>query len=215
MKNNMTKRSKIIAGIAGGITIITLVAAIIWFSMPIEQRNMVSFMMKKGPAYENYKEYQTINKNTSALLPTSFEPAVAVTTNDDYNSNITVITEIVLNERSKMVKKAIVQPNVTTAYPGWRLIADEGFEEGVNTFGPSPLSYLTCGVAANLHTQILRAAEILNVELENVKVEVLNKFHWEEMLSAEGAGFLGETHTNIIIESGESEETIRNLKTWH
>jgi len=44
-----------------------------------------------------------------------------------------------------------------------------------------------------------------------VKVEVLNKFHWENMLSAEGAGFLSETYANIIIKSGESKETVRKL----
>jgi len=168
--------------------------------------------MKNGASYENYQEYQVIEWNESALLPSSFEPVVAETTNDDYNSNITVITEMVLNEKSKMFKKAMVHPNGAAGYPGWQLIADEGFEEGQDSFGPSPLSYLTTGVAANLHTQILRPAEVLNVELDNVKVEVLNKFHWENMMSAEGAGFLDETHTNIIIESSESEETIRNLK---
>jgi len=209
---SMKKRSKIILAIAGVLVIITSVAAIVWFNMPSEQRNMVSFMMKKGTSYEHYQEYQTIDRNETAPLPTSFKPTVAETTNDDYNSNITVITEMVKNEKSKMVKKAMVQPNGASAYLGWQLIADEGFDEGVNTFGPSPLSYLTTGIAANLHTQILRAAEVLNIELESVKVEVLNKFHWEDMMSAEGAGFLSETHTNIIIESSESEETIQNLK---
>jgi hypothetical protein len=34
----------------------------------------------------------------------------------------------VLNEKPKMVKKAMVQPNGEAAYPGWQLIADEGFE---------------------------------------------------------------------------------------
>ncbi len=206
------KNTKITVTIASLIGILATVAAIIWFSMPSEQRNMVSFMMKDGASYENYLEYQTIDRNESAPLPSSFEPLVAETTDDDYNSNITVITEIGQNEKSKMFKKATVQPNGADSYTGWQLIADEGFEEGVNTFGPSPLSYLTSGVAANLHTQILRAAEVLNVELENVKVEVLNKFHWENMMSAAGAGFLDETHTNIIIESSESEETIAKLK---
>ena len=206
------KRSKIIVAFGALIAIIGIVAAIIWFSMPTEQRNMVSFMMKTGSSDENYQEYQVIERNETSPSPSSFEPVVAETTNDDYNSNITVITEMVQNEKSKMLKKATVQPNGDDSYTGWLLIADEGFEEGVNSFGPSPLSYLTTGAAANLHTQILRAAEVLNVELESVKVEVLNKFHWENMMSAEGAGFLDETHTNIIIESSESEETIRNLK---
>lgn len=205
----MKKGTKIIIAI---VAVLAIVGTTVWFSIPSAQRNMVSFMMKSGPSYDNYQEYQTIDRNTTAPSPTSFEPVIAEMTSDDYNSNITVITEMVLNERSKMVKKASVQPNGAEGYMGWQLIADEGFEEGVNTFGPSPLSYLTSGVAANLHTQILRAADVLTLELDNVKVEVLNKFHWEEMLSEDGAGFLGETYTNIIIESNESEESIRELK---
>jgi len=207
----MKKKSKIIVAFAAVMVIIAFVAVIIWFSMPSEQRNMVLFKMMSGPSYENYQEYQTIERNEAALAPSSFEPVVAETTNDDYNSNITVITEMVQNEKSKMFKKAMVQPNGAADYPGWQLIADEGFDEDQNSFGPSPLSYLTTGAAANLHTHIIRASEVLNVELDRVKVEVLDKFHWENMMSAEGAGFLSETHTNIIIESSESEETIRNL----
>ncbi len=208
----MKNRSKIIIGLTTFVVVIIFGASIYWFSMPSGQRNLISFMMMKGPSYENYHEYQTIERNESAPKPTSFKPVIAETTEEDYNCNITVITEAVKNERSKMMKKAVVRPNTKTDYMGWQLIADEGFEEGVNTFGPSPLSYLTTGIAANLHTQILRAAEILNVELDKVKVEVLNKFHWENMMSEQGAGFLGETHTNIIIDSDESEETINNLK---
>jgi len=207
----MKTMHKIILGFVAVIAIAVLAAAIYWFSMPSELRNMITWMIFPGPSYENHQEYQTIERNASPLLTTSFEPVVATTTGNDYNSNITVITEMVQNDKSKMVKKARVQPNGAADYPGWQLIADEGFEEGVDTFGPSPLSYLTTGTAANLHTQILRAAEVLDVELDNVKVEVLNTFRWDNMTSAEGAGFLDETHTNIIIESNESEETIGNL----
>ena len=208
----MKKKTKLIVAFAAILLITASVSAIIWFSMPSEQRNMIAFQMKNGASYENYQDYQTIDRSKTALLPTSFKPVVAETTNDDYNSNITVITEMVKNEKSKMFKKAMVQPNGAANYLGWQLIADEGFDEGENTFGPSPLSYLTTGAAANLHTQILRVAEVLNIELKSVKVEVLNKFHWDNMMSAEGVGFLDETYTNIIIESSESEETIQNLK---
>ncbi len=85
----MKKRSKIIVAFGALIAIIGIVAAIIWFSMPIEQRNMVSFMMKKGSSYENYQEYQVIERNETPPSPTSFEPVVAKTTDDDYNNNIT------------------------------------------------------------------------------------------------------------------------------
>ena len=208
----MKKKSKIIISLGAVMVVIASAATIIWFHMPSEQRNMISFMMKKGANYKNYEEYQTIDRNESSPSPTSFEPIIAQTTNVDYNQNIIVVTEMVKNERSKMLKKAMVQPNGGSNYTGWQLIADEGFEKGVNSFGPSPLSYLTTGAASNLHTQIIRTAQIMGIELNNVKVEVLNKFHWENMMSSEGAGFLDETHTNIIIESHESEETIKKLK---
>ncbi len=209
---SMNNTQKIILGLVAVIVIIASVAGIYWFSMPVEQRNMILFMFEDSPEYENYQEYQVIDRNEFALAPTSFEPVVAKTTTQDYNSNILVITEMVENEQSKMLKKAMSRPNGAADYPGWQLIADEGFEEGVDSFGPSPLSYMTTGVATNLHTQILRAAEVQGVELDYVKVEVLNKFHWENMMSPEGVGFLDETYTNIIIESNESEETIRKLK---
>lgn len=208
----MKKRSNIIISFAAIVLVIGTVVAVFWFFTPRELRNMLSFMSGKEGPYENHQEYQVIDRNESALVPTSFVPVVAETMEDDYNCNITVVTGMVQNERSKMFKKAGVQPNGATDYAGWHLIADEGFKDGVNTFGPSPLSYLTSGTAANLHTQILRAAEVMNVELEGVKVEVLNKFHWEDMLAAGGAGFLSETHTNIIIKSSESAGTIKKLK---
>jgi len=209
---SMKTISKIGLAATAVVVIAAIVAAIFWFSMPSEQRNMVVFQMTKGPSYEHYQEYQTIDKNKSAPLPTSFKSIVAETTTNDYNSNITVITEMVLNEKSRMFKKAMVQPNGANPYLGWQLIADESFDEGADSFGPSPLSYLTSGAAANLHTQILRAAKVMNIELDNVKVEVLNKFRWKNMMSAEALGFVDKTHANIIIESSESEETIRNLK---
>lgn len=208
----MQKKYKITVVIAATIVVIASVAASLWYSMPSEQRNMMLFMMKSGESYEDYLEFQVIEPNVFAPSPTSFKPNTAETSDSNYNSNITVIAGRMLNENSNMFKQAAVQPNGANNYTGWHLIADEGFREGVNTFGPSPLSYLTTGAAANLHTQVLRAAKVLGLELENVKVEVLNKFYWNEMLSDKGTGNLGETHTNIIIESNESDEAIYKLK---
>ena len=119
---------------------------------------------------------------------------------------------MVKNENSKMLKKGMVQSTGFDDYTGWHVIADEGAAEGSYPFGPSPLSYYTVGVASNLHTQILKAAQVKGVVLENVKVEVLNKFRWHEMMSPDGAGFLDETNTNIIIESSASEEIIQEIK---
>ena len=194
------------------VVVIAIIAAIVWFSMPSEQRNMISFMMVKGKSYNNYQEYQVIDRNDEALAPTSFEPSVADTIGKNNNRNIVAITEMVKNENSKMLKKGMVQSTGIDDYTGWHLIADEGADEGANPFGPSPLSYYTSGLAANLHTQILRAAEVKGIELDNVKVEVLNKFRWDDMMSPDGAGFLDVTTTNIIIESSASKEVIQGIK---
>lgn len=204
----MNIKTKIILSSIAVISILALVAITIWFSMPSEQRNMISFMMMNGASYENYQEYQVIDRNDEALVPTSFEPSVADVIEGNNNSNIIAITEMVKNENSPMMKKGMVQSMGIDDYTGWYLIADEV----ENPFGPSPLSYYTGGLAANLHTQILKVAKLKSVELDNVKVELLNKFHWHDMMSADGAGFLDETNTTIIIESSAPEEIILEIK---
>lgn len=204
-----TKINKIVVAV---IVIIAFVVGVFWFSMPSEQRNMVCFMMKNRKKHENYKDYQVVERNNKALAPTSFKPSIAAKIEGCNNSNIVAITEMVKNENSKMLKKGMVQASGINDYTGWHLIADEGAKEGSNPFGPSPLSYYTAGLAANLHTQILRAAVVKGVEFESVKVEVLNKFRWNEMMSHDGAGYLDETNTNIIIESSFTEEIIQEIK---
>ncbi|MFA6830812.1 MAG: OsmC family protein [Bacteroidaceae bacterium] len=208
----MKKRSKIIIAITSLLGVVALVGGVVWFSMSSEKRNMISFMMLNGESYDNYQEYQVVDRNDEALNPTSFEPSVAPTVEGSANCTIVAITEMVKNEKSKMLKKGMVQSTGVDDYTGWHVIADEGADEGSNPFGPSPLSYYTAGIAANLHTQIIRAANVKGAKLDNIKVEVLNKFRWNEMLSPQGAGFLDVTNTNIIIESSEPEEVIQEIK---
>ena len=209
----MKNKNKVIIGIASFFGVVAVVGAVLWFSMSSEKRNMVSFMMFGGKSYDNYKEYQVIDHNVQALAPTSFMPGVASAVDGSMNRNIVAITEMVKNENSKMLKKGMVQTTGVDDYTGWHVIADEGAKDGVNPFGPSPLSYYTAGIAANLHTQIIKAAEFKGVKLDNVKVEVLNKFRWNDMLASDGAGFLDETNTNIIIKSDVSQDVIEEIKT--
>ena len=205
-------KRKIVLGGAALLVLAVIGVGIYWFTMPSAQRNMLSFMMFGGQSYDNYQEYQTIDYRNEALVPTTFEPVAAVSTEAENNSNIIAVTEMVKNENSKMLKKGNVQTIGVEDYNGWYAIADEGAAEGLNPFGPSPLSYYTAGLAANLHTQILKAAEIKGVRLDSVKVEVLNNFRWNEMMSDEGAGFLDVSSTNIIIESSEPKEVIQKIK---
>jgi uncharacterized OsmC-like protein len=209
---NRKKSKKIILAIAIIIGIVVVAGTIYWFSMPLDQRNMILFMMTGGDKYDSYQEYQVLDRNDKALAPTAFEPSVADTIEGANASNIVAITKMILNENSKMSKIGRVQTTGIEDYTGWQVIADEGAKEGENPFGPSPLSYYTSGLAANLHTQILRAAEVKGVTLDLVKVEVMNTFRWNEMLSPNGAGFLDQTNTIIIIESSASEKEIQEIK---
>jgi uncharacterized OsmC-like protein len=210
-KSKMKKGKKIILIIVAVILIIALAAGIFWFSMPSGQRNMILFMMNSGDSYDNYQEYQVIDRNNESLKPTAFVPSVADLIEGSDNINVIAVTEMVKNENSSMFKKGMVQ-STGIDYTGWHLIADEGAVEGSYPFGPSPLSYWTSGLAANLHQQILKAAEVKGIELNNVKVEVLNKFRWDDMMASDGAGFTDETNTNIIIESSASAEVIQEIK---
>ena len=70
----MKNKSKIILGITSFFVAVVLVCGVIWFSMASEERNIILFMMMKGERYDNYQEYQVIDRNNETLAPTSFKP---------------------------------------------------------------------------------------------------------------------------------------------
>jgi len=216
-KNKVVKRVVISVG---SILLIALVAAsIYWFSIPKGQRNMLTFMMFSGGNYDNYEVSQVVDRNEIDFKPTTFIPVPAETDETNNNQNILVVTEMLQNESSSMLKGAYVQDLGINDYNGWHFLADEGAAEGENPYGPSPLSYYTAGVATNLHTQIINASNVLNVELDNVKVEVVNKFRWNEMSSDSGTGHTDTITTSVIIESRASDEDVQAVmdlafKAW-
>lgn len=208
-KKKKSLLQKIGIGIGGLLALAIVAVAIYWFSMPEASRNMISFMMFSSESYDNYEEYQMVERNDNPLQPSGPDMIGA---EEDNNVNIGTVTEMVKNEESSMFKKGMVQTAGITDYTGWQLLADEGAAEGEYPFGPSPLSYYTVGVASNLHTQILMAAEVEGIVLDDVTVEVINDFHWEEMMADDGSGHLGLSTVNIIIESDASDEVIERIK---
>lgn len=211
-KKKMKTRNKIIIGIASVLMIAVIGLGAYWFSIPVEARNMVTMMMVGGESYDDYTVYQVVDYSDDIVMPSAFEPKAAQASEGDENVNIATATEMVLNENSGMLKKGNVRTLGVDDYNGWSAVADEGASNDGYPYGPSPLSYYTAGVAANLHTQVIKAAEVQGVELEEVSVEVRNTFRWDEMMSAEGKGFLDVTTSNIIIESDESPEVIEEIK---
>ena len=204
--------NKIILAVVAILVVAVLAGSAYWFSMPSEQRNMLTFMMFGGENCDNYQEYQVIGRNDKPLTPTSFEPTATISNENVKNVNIASVTEKLKNEDSTMLKKGNVQTMGIDEYYGWYALADEGAAGGSYPFGPSPLSYYTAGLASNLHTQIIKAAEIKEVAIDNVKVEIINTFRWDDMMSAEGAGFLDLSKVSIMIESSASEDVIQEVK---
>lgn len=212
----MKTKNKIMLGIGSFFTVILVALAVIWFSIPEGQRNMILFMAGTGnEKYEDYVEYQVIDRNPNPL-EASFEVVPGVTS----NVNIQTIAGPLKNEDSSMLKIGRVETIGIESDNGWQILADE-VVSGDNgyPYATSPLSYYTTGLASNLHTQVLDAATILNVDITSVTVEVMNTFRWNEMSTADGAGFLDVSYTNILIDSESSIEEIEAvvdlaLKGW-
>jgi len=141
-KNKVVKRVVISVG---SILLIALVAAsIYWFSIPKGQRNMLTFMMFSGGNYDNYEVSQVVDRNEIDFKPTTFIPVPAETDETNNNQNILVVTEMLQNESSSMLKGAYVQDLGINDYNGWHFLADEGAAEGENPYGPSPIKLLYC-----------------------------------------------------------------------
>lgn len=210
--SKMKTRNKIFIAIASVLVVAIAGVSIYWFSIPEAGRNMMLGMMMNNAEYDNYEEYQVVDYRDHALEPTSFDPVAAESPEGDNNYNVMVVTEMLQNGDSTMLKQGNTQTVGVDNYNGWEFLADEGASTGEYPYGPSPLSYYTGGEAANLHTQVLKAAEVLEVELDYVCVEVTNDFRWDDMLADDGTGHLDISSVNIIIESDLSEKTISEIK---
>ena len=199
--------------ILAAILLLAIIAGgIYWFSMPKEARNMMMFWMSPGGKYDNYEVYQIVERNEEPVQPAGPEKIVAQSEEGDRNVNVVSATEMVQNDTSSMLKRAYMETTGMEDYTGWAILADEGAEEGEYPHGPSPLSYYTGGVAANLHTQIDMAARAEGVVLDNVKVEVVNDFYWDRMLEDDGTGHLGKSTVRVLIESEATEAEIQRIE---
>jgi len=156
-------------------------------------------------------EYHVQSRVEKSPEPTALRPAKADFSKGSVSENVVVVAERVLNKDSFMLKKGTVQPVGEAGFSSWQLLCDEG---GINyeQSSPNPLSYLTTGIASNLLTQVQRSAEILNLDIDTVKVEAKVLFRFDDPMSDQWAGYTDKVIANILIESKESSEKISELK---
>lgn len=155
--------------------------------------------------------YQVETRLTDYTRPTSFTPTKATPVNGAIAENIMSSTQRILNKAAPFLKKGVVKPVGEEAFSAWEMVSDEGGSTHAQT-APNPLTYFVAGSASSLLTQVERGIQILNLEVDEVKIESKIFFRWTDAMTNQWAGFTDKVVSNILITSKESPKNIRALK---
>ena len=155
--------------------------------------------------------YQVETRKDSLVQPTGFTPYAATAIDGGIAENVVTSTERILNKEAHFLKKGISKAIGEDKYSPWEMTSDEG-GKGHNQTAPNPLTYYAVGSASSLLTQVERAIVILDLDVDNVKVETEIFFRWDNPFTDEWKGYTDKVVSNIVIESNESPEKIKELK---
>lgn len=155
--------------------------------------------------------YNVISRVNGTPDTVELEPSLALTSEDDLNENVALVVERVLNDQSFMLKKGTVQPVSVEGSSSWELLCDEGGTDSDQT-APNPLTYLTTGITSNLLTQVQKGIEVMDLEVDSVRVEAEVAFSYDNAMSADWVGYTDSVKANIVIESDETEEVLIALQ---
>ena len=156
------------------------------------------------------KVYQIESRLDTYSRPTTFTPTKAVPVNGAITENIVTSTQGILNKEAHFLKKGLVKP-VGEDSSAWELVSDEG-GAGHKQTAPNPLTYYAVGASSSLLTQVERLVQILDLDVEDVKVEAKIFFRWSDPMSGQWTGYTDKVISNIIIKSSESPDKIKELK---
>ena len=143
--------------------------------------------------------------------PITFTPTKAVAVNGAITENIVTTTQNILNEEAHFLKKGLVKPVGEEQLSAWELVSDEG-GKGHSQTAPNPLTYYAVGASSSLLTQVERFVQIMDLDVEDVKVESKIFFRWSDAMSDNWSGYTDKVTSNILITSNESPEKIKELK---
>lgn len=160
---------------------------------------------------QNSKVYQVETRLDDYVHPTSFVPTKATPSNGAVNENVLVVAQRVLNEGAPFLKKGVVKTVGEDRSSAWELLSDEG-GAGHAQSSPNPLTYFAAGAASSLLTQVERNIQVLDLEVDDVKVETKIYFRWSDTMTDKWSGFTDKVVANILIKSDESPEKIKELK---
>ncbi|GGP67177.1 hypothetical protein GCM10009347_35790 [Shewanella algicola] len=157
------------------------------------------------------KIYQVETRLDNYTRPTTFTPVKAVAENAAISENIITSTQNILNPKAPFLKKGMVKVEDENAFSPWQLVSDEGGADHDQT-APNPLTYYAVGSASSLLTQLERAIQVLDLDVEDVKVESKIFFRWQDTMTSTWSGHTDKVISNILITSDESPEKIKELK---
>lgn len=157
------------------------------------------------------KVYQIETRLDNYTRPTTFTPTKAVPINGAITENIVTTTQNILNKEAPFLKKGLVKPVGEDKFSAWEAVSDEGGSTH-NQTAPNPLTYYAAGVSSSLLTQTERLIQVLELDVEEVKVESKIYFRWSDLMSANWSGYTDKVVSNIIIKSNESATKIKELK---
>ncbi len=160
---------------------------------------------------QDAKTYQVGTRLDGYNSPVMFTPTKAVPVNGAITENIATTTQNILNQEAGFLKKGLVKPIGEEAFSAWELVSDEGGADHRQT-APNPLTYYAAGTSSSLLTQLERMIQVMDLEVEEVKVESKISFRWNDPMTDHWTGYTDTVISNILITSNESPEVIRELK---
>lgn len=178
---------------------------------------LTTLLISANPVYAenelkpNYKVYPIESRLNDYTRPTTFTSTQASPVNGAVSENIVTTTQRILNKEAAFLKKGIVKAVGVEQSSPWQLISDEGGEAHHQT-APNPLTYYAAGISSSLLTQIERSIQVLDLKVENVKIESKIFFRWADTMTDKWSGYTDKVVSNILIKSDESPEKIQALK---
>lgn len=160
---------------------------------------------------------QTVKRITGANAPVSFgiTPFKKPRSGEKLAFESIVIVEPVPG--TKFQKKGQLQLNLPT-WSEWEVICDEGTAGGGTDTAPSPLGYLSLGIAFCLLTHLKENIDQLGLDIKSVKIEQKVKFsttyNFSGVHPSENKAATDGMETNVVVVTDEPEEKLKDLVRW-
>jgi len=160
---------------------------------------------------KQFQEYQIEKRLDNYTRPMTFTATKAIAKNGAITENIVTTTQNIHNKEAHFLKKGVVKVVGEDSFSPWEMVSDEGGAVHHQT-APNPLTYYIVGSSSSLLTQFERAVQVLDLDVEDIKIESKIFFRWQDPMSSKWTGYTDKVVSNVLINSNESIENIKKLK---